>query len=145
MVTLVSIIGVPIGILTSVFMARYCPKKALSYFKTRCRAFGRDSFGHLRLFGLVVLVPLIRTVFGGNGNSILTASILLGIMILPTIMGVSESAIRAVPTHYYEGALALGATKRAIHFCHSAACGLVPALWLESFWALAVLSVKPWL
>ena len=62
-------------------------------------------------FGLVVLVPFVKTVFGGNGNSMLTASILLGIMILPTIIGVSESAIRSVPESYYEGALALGATK----------------------------------
>ena len=61
-------------------------------------------------FGLVVLVPFIREHFKGNGNSILTASILLGIMILPTIIGVSESAIRAVENSYYEGALALGAT-----------------------------------
>ena len=58
----------------------------------------------------IVLVPFIREHFKGNGNSILTASILLGIMILPTIIGVSESAIRAVENSYYEGALALGAT-----------------------------------
>ena len=61
-------------------------------------------------FGLVVIVPFVREHFKGNGNSILTASILLGIMILPTIIGVSESALRAVPQNYYEGALALGAT-----------------------------------
>ena len=60
---------------------------------------------------MVVLVPAVRTVFGGNGNSILTASILLGIMILPTIIGVSESALRSVTETYYEGSLALGATK----------------------------------
>ena len=62
-------------------------------------------------FGLVVLVPFIRDNIGGNGTgSILTASILLGIMILPTIITVSESAIRAVPDSYYEGSLGLGAT-----------------------------------
>ena len=73
-------------------------------------------------FGLVVVVPLIRE-FGttlykaglvkspGNGNSILTASLILGMMILPTIIGTTESAMRAVPSHYYEGSLALGATK----------------------------------
>ena len=73
-------------------------------------------------FGLVVLVPFIRNTFEGNGNSILTASILLGIMILPTIIGVSESAIRAVPNKYYEGALALGAThERSVY------CTVVPA------------------
>ena len=62
-------------------------------------------------FGLMMLVPLIRDLFHkGNGSSILSASILLGIMILPTIISVSESAIRAVPESYYEGALALGDT-----------------------------------
>ena len=64
---------------------------------------------------MVVLVPFVRNNIGGNGNSILTASVLLGIMILPTIVGLSESALNAVPRSYYEGALALGATKeRAI-------------------------------
>lgn len=62
-------------------------------------------------FGLMVVVPFIRDNFGGNGSSWLAASIVLGVMILPTIIGVSESAIRAVPESYYEGALALGATK----------------------------------
>ena len=108
MVTLGAII---IGILTSVFMAHYCPKKPYRILKPGVELLAGIPSVIYGFFGLVVLVPLIRTVFGGNGNSILTASILLGIMILPTIMGVSESAIRAVPTHYYEGALALGATK----------------------------------
>ena len=61
-------------------------------------------------FGLVVLVPLVREVFGGTGSSLLTACVLLGMMILPTIITVSESALNAVPSSYYEGALALGAT-----------------------------------
>ena len=59
----------------------------------------------------MVIVPFIREHFGGNGSSLLAASIVLGIMILPTIIGVSESAIRAVPESYYEGSLALGATR----------------------------------
>ena len=68
-------------------------------------------------FGLVVLVPLVREWLGGTGMSTLTASVLLGIMILPTIIGVAESAIRAVPEAYYEGALALGAThERSVFF-----------------------------
>lgn len=61
-------------------------------------------------FGIKVLVPMVRQLFGGDGSSILTASVLLGVMILPTIIGVIEPAIRAVPESYYEGALALGAT-----------------------------------
>ena len=67
-------------------------------------------------FGMVVLVPAFRNIFG-NGNCVFTASILLGIMILPTIIGVSESAIRAVPESYYEGALALGDTHERSVFC----------------------------
>ena len=61
-------------------------------------------------FGLVILVPLVRDYIGGRGLSVLTASILLGLMILPTIISMSEAAIRAVPESYYEGALALGAS-----------------------------------
>ena len=69
-------------------------------------------------FGLMVIVPLMQQLFPNtSGKSILTASILLGIMILPTIIGVSESAIRAVPDSYYEGALALGAShERSVFF-----------------------------
>ena len=65
------------------------------------------------LFGLTVLVPFIRDVFGGRGFSILTASILLAMMILPTIIQVAVSSLRQVPQSYYEGSLALGATARA--------------------------------
>ena len=62
-------------------------------------------------FGLILIVPLIRQLFGGTGTSMLAACVLLGMMILPTIIGVTESAIRSVPESYYEGSLALGATK----------------------------------
>ncbi|MGN0577583.1 MAG: phosphate ABC transporter permease subunit PstC, partial [Ruminiclostridium sp.] len=68
-------------------------------------------------FGLVVLVPFVRENIGGRGMSVLTASVLLGIMILPTIVSVSESSIRAVPNSYYEGSLALGATHERSVFC----------------------------
>ena len=114
--------GVPIGILTSVFMAMYCPKKIYRPLKAATELLAGIPSVVYGFFGLVVLVPWIRE-FGrtlkamglvrssGNGNSILTASILLGMMILPTIIGVTESAIRSVPPQYYEGALALGATR----------------------------------
>lgn len=118
--------GVPIGILTSVFMAKYCSKKIYKPLKSATELLAGIPSVVYGFFGLVVLVPWIRE-FGrtlksmglisssGNGNSILTASLLLGMMILPTIIGVTESAIRAVPDHYYEGAVALGAThERAI-------------------------------
>lgn len=61
-------------------------------------------------FGLIVIVPLFQDMFGGNGKGVLTASVLLGIMILPTIISVSESSLQAIPDSYYEGALALGAS-----------------------------------
>ncbi len=107
--------GVPIGILSAVYLAYYCPKTFYRYLKPGIELLAGIPSVIYGFFGLVVLVPLTRDLFGGNGNSMLTASILLGIMILPTIIGVSESAIRAVPSHYYEGSLALGAThERAI-------------------------------
>lgn len=115
------VIGVPIGILTSVFMAMYCPKKIYKPLKGATELLAGIPSVVYGFFGLVVLVPFIRemgrTLKGmgilqssGDGKSILTASLLLGMMILPTIIGVTESAIRAVPPQYYEGALALGAT-----------------------------------
>lgn len=107
------ITGVPIGILTAVFMAEYCPKKIYRVLKSATELLAGIPSIIYGFFGLTVLIPLIRQLFPGktNGQSILTASLLLGMMILPTIIGVSESAIRAVPRQYYEGALALGATK----------------------------------
>lgn len=112
------LIGVPIGILTSVFMASYCPKKVYRFFKSAIDLLAGIPSVAYGFFGLMMLVPLIRNLFHkGNGSSILSASILLGIMILPTIIGVTESAIRAVPSNYYEGSLALGATKeRSLFF-----------------------------
>ena len=104
------IIGVPIGILTSVFMAKYCPKKIYKVLKPATELLAGIPSVVYGFFGLVVIVPIIRSLAGGTGSSILAASILLGIMILPTIIGVSESAIRSVPESYYEGSLALGAT-----------------------------------
>ena len=116
------IFGVPIGILTSVFMAMYCPKQIYKPLKAATELLAGIPSVVYGFFGLVVVVPLIRE-FGrtlkslglvdraGDGNSILTTSLILGMMILPTIIGTTESAMRAVPSHYYEGSLALGATK----------------------------------
>ena len=108
------IVGVPLGLLTAVFMAYFCPPKLYKPAVELLAGIPSVVYG---FFGLVVMVPLIRTTLGGRGTSMLTASLLLGIMILPTIIGVSESAIRAVPRSYYEGSLALGATKeRSVFF-----------------------------
>ncbi|MEG1442065.1 MAG: phosphate ABC transporter permease subunit PstC [Oscillospiraceae bacterium] len=104
------LIGVPIGILTAVYMAKYCPKGLYKFLKPATELLAGIPSVVYGFFGLVVIVPAMRILCGGSGSSMLTASILLGIMILPTIVGVSESAIRSVPTSYYEGALALGAT-----------------------------------
>ena len=107
------VIGVPVGILTSVFMAEYCPKKIYRPLKMATELLAGIPSIVYGFFGLVVLVPIIRILFQGKttGSSILTSSILLGMMILPTIIGVTESSIRTVPRAYFEGALALGATK----------------------------------
>ena len=104
------IIGVPIGIFTAVFLARFCPEKIYPVIKAGIELMAGIPSVVYGFFGLVVIVPFVRSFIGGKGYSILTASILLGIMILPTIVNVSESAIRAVPKSYYEGSLALGAT-----------------------------------
>lgn len=104
------IIGVPIGILCAVFMARFCPEKIYPVLKPAIELMAGIPSIVYGFFGLVVIVPLMQEFVGGSGKSVLTASILLGIMILPTIINVSESAIRAVPESYYEGALALGDT-----------------------------------
>ncbi|MEG1835549.1 MAG: phosphate ABC transporter permease subunit PstC [Oscillospiraceae bacterium] len=111
------IIGVPVGILTAVFMARFCPKKLCKILKPAIDLLSGIPSVVYGFFGLMVIVPTIRNIFSVSGSSMLAASIVLGIMILPTIIGVSESAIRAVPDSYYEGSLALGAThERSIFF-----------------------------
>lgn len=109
------LVGVPVGIFTAVFMARFCPKKIYSLLKTASDLMAGIPSVVYGFFGLVMLVPMVRMLrdsFGinTNGCSILSASVLLGIMILPTVVSVSESSIRAVTDSYYEGARALGAT-----------------------------------
>lgn len=111
------IIGVPVGILTAVFMARFCPAWLYRIMKPAVNLMAGIPSVVYGFFGLTVLVPFVRSTFGGRGLSLLTASVLLGLMILPTIISVSESAIRAVPQSYYEGGLALGAShERSVFF-----------------------------
>ncbi len=104
------VIGVPIGVLCALYMARFCPPKIYRIMKPTTQLLAGVPSIVYGFFALVVLVPVVRQLFGGSGKSILTACILLGIMILPTVISVTEAAIRAVPQSYYEGALALGAT-----------------------------------
>ncbi len=110
-------IGVPIGTLTAVFMARFCPKNLHKILKPAIDLLAGIPSVVYGFFGLMVIVPFIRDYLGGSGTSMLAASVILGIMILPTIVNVSEAAIRAVPESYYEGSLALGAThERSVFF-----------------------------
>ncbi len=117
------IIGVPIGLLTAIFMARFCPQSIYRFLKPAVDLLAGIPSVVYGFFGMVVLVPFVRNFFGrtlgfeGNGSSMFTASVMLGIMILPTIISVGESSIRAVPNSYYEGSLALGATHERSVFC----------------------------
>jgi len=109
------LVGVPIGIFTAVFMAKVCPKRLYKLLKPAIDLLAGIPSVVYGFFGIVILVPLVRNLFGGNGSSILTASLLLGIMILPTVIGITESALRAVPGELYESAVALGAShERAV-------------------------------
>lgn len=103
------VVGVPIGILTAVFMARFCPDNIYRFLKPAVELLAGIPSVVYGFFGLVVMVPFIRDNIGGTGSSMLTASLLLAMMILPTLISVAEAALRAVPNSYYEGALALGA------------------------------------
>ncbi|NMD37711.1 MAG: phosphate ABC transporter permease subunit PstC [Christensenellaceae bacterium] len=104
------VVGVPVGVLAAVFMAKFCPKSIHRFLKPLISLLAGIPSVVFGFFGLSLLVPLMGDLTGSNGKNILTASILLGMMILPTIIEVSESSMRAVPESYYEGARALGAT-----------------------------------
>ena len=115
------VIGVPIGLLTAIFMAFYCPKRIYGILKPCTELLAGIPSIVYGFFGMVVIAPTVLDIakfFGADissGATILSAAILLGIMILPTIIGVSEAALRAVPNSYYEGAVAMGAThERAV-------------------------------
>ncbi len=104
------VVGVPAGLMTALFLSRFASVRMAKLLRPAVQLLAGIPSVVYGFFGLVVLVPLVREVFGGTGSSLLTASVLLGMMILPTIITVAESALNAVPSSYYEGALALGAT-----------------------------------
>ena len=112
------ILGVPVGFMTAVFLAKVAPPKLAAVVRPAVDLLAGIPSIVYGFFGLMVIVPLVQDLFGApSGQNMLTASILLGIMILPTIISVSESSIRAVPDSYYEGALALGAShERSVFF-----------------------------
>lgn len=106
-------LGVPIALLTAVYLAYFCPDRLYRVLRPAVELLAGIPSVVYGFFGIVVLVPMVRAIgepVGGKGNSIATASVLLAIMILPTIIGVVEPALRAVPRSNYEGALALGAS-----------------------------------
>jgi len=104
------LLGVPLGILTAVFMSHFCSAKLYRFASPLLSLLAGIPSVVYGFFGLMVIVPLIRNIWGGAGTSMLAACIVLGIMILPTVVSVSEAALRAVPKQIYEGSLALGAT-----------------------------------
>ncbi len=103
------LVGVPIGLLCAIFLSRFAHAKVAALLKPGVELLAGIPSVVYGFFGLVVIVPFIRDNLSGRGLSLLAASVLLGIMILPTIVTVAQSALDAVPQKHYEGALALGA------------------------------------
>lgn len=111
------IIGAPIGVLTAIYLVYYCPAKFYRPFRSGVQLLAGIPSVVYGFFGLMVLVPWIRDNLGGRGLSVMAASILLGMMILPTIISMAETSIRSVPESYYEASVGLGAThERSIFF-----------------------------
>lgn len=138
------LVGVPIAVLTSVFMARYCPKRIYGVLKSGIELMAGIPSIVYGFFGLVLIVPLIRDVFGGPGASMLAAIILLGIMILPTIVGVTEAAIRGgYRKAIMKGRLPLELQKKEAYMrlCFRRQN---QESWQVLYWGSAVPSEKPW-
>lgn len=107
------IVGVPLGVLTAVCLSHFMSDRTYRWFKPAINLMAAIPSIVYGFFALQLIVPVSRFLFGGSGMNMITASILLGIMILPTIIGLSEASLRAVPKHYYEGSIGLGATHEA--------------------------------
>ncbi|USD67813.1 phosphate ABC transporter permease subunit PstC [Vibrio sp. SCSIO 43136] len=106
------VVGVPIGVLTAIFIAEIAPKRVADIIRPAVELLAGIPSVVYGFFGLVIIVPLIQDIFNvPAGNTILAGIIVLGVMILPTVITVSETSIRAVPRSYKEGSLALGASK----------------------------------
>lgn len=105
------LIGLPLGVGCAIFFAEFAPAKITSWVRPAVEVLAAIPSVIYGFLGLLVLVPWLRQLYGGTGFSLLAGSLVLGIMILPTVMTVSEDAIRAVPLSYKEGSLALGATR----------------------------------
>ncbi|XVG98967.1 PstC family ABC transporter permease [Eubacteriales bacterium KG127] len=126
-----AIIGGPIGVMTAVYLAEYCPRKVKGAFTNLINLMAGIPSVLYGFFGLVVIVPFIRENFPSQGMSLLAAAVLLGIMILPTIVSISRASIEAVDRGYYEGSLALGATKERSIFAvkmRAAGSGIISSI-----------------
>jgi phosphate transport system permease protein len=104
------VVGVPLGLACAVFLCELTPPTFAMILRPMIQLLAAIPSVIYGFWGLIVLVPLIRESFGGPGLSILAGSLVLGIMILPTIISISEDSLRALPRTYKEGALSLGAT-----------------------------------
>lgn len=125
------IVGIPAGILTAIFLSRFAKGRLSRILKSVIEVLAGIPSVVYGFFGLMAVVPLIRSAMPGNGLSLLAASLILGIMILPTLVTVAHSALEAVPKSYYEGALALGATHEHAVFrvvVPAAASGIMAAI-----------------
>lgn len=110
------VIGVPIGLLCAIFLAEFCPERLYQIVKPAVNLLAGIPSIIFGFFGMEIVVPFVRETLGGNGYSIVSSSIILGIMVLPTIISISESSIRAVPESYKEGSYGVGATKEETVF-----------------------------
>jgi phosphate ABC transporter permease protein PstC len=104
------LIGVPLGLAVAIFVVELAPPQLAGFMRPAIQLLAGIPSVVYGFIGLTLLAPLVRTVFGGPGLSVLTGAIILGFMILPTIIAISEDAMRAVPLALREGALALGST-----------------------------------
>jgi phosphate transport system permease protein len=103
--------GIPVGILTAVFLSELAPRRLVRLMLPAVELLAGIPSVVYGFFGLIVLVPMISERFGGAGNSLLAAILILGVMILPTVIRLTKTSLDAVPESYREGSLALGASK----------------------------------
>ena len=126
------VVGVPVGLMTAVFLAKVAPPKLAAVIRTAVQLLAGIPSVVYGLVGMIVLVPAIRNLFHlSSGACLLAAMIVLAIMILPSIINVSETALRAVPKEYEEASLALGAAEMETYFrvsVHAARSGIAAAV-----------------
>jgi phosphate transport system permease protein len=105
------VLGAPLGVSVAVFLVEFVPRRVMRIVKPTIELLAGVPSVVYGFIGVMVLAPFIRSRFGGPGLSLLAASFILGIMILPTIISISVDAITAVPASFREGSFALGATR----------------------------------